>query len=133
MRTLKGICSFLTGVGNTWVIPFPKVRNANQHTGVTPIELLEPFLFKVDTLTVCCMIQSLPNRQIRPEYVISGLEEEFKRVHSLELINKLSLFGASPFMSGLRHLGPDESDIEKLTFEKSMEAKSLTFRHIVSL
>ena len=133
LRTLKGICSFLTGVGNTWVIPFPQVRNANQHTGVTPTTLVEPFLFQVDSLTVCCMIQSLPNRQIRPEYVICGLEDEFKRLHSLELVNKLSLFGASPFLSGLRHLGPDESEIEKLTFEKSVEEKSLTFRHIVGL
>ena len=79
------------------------------------------------------MVQSRPNRQIKPEYVVSGLETEFKPIYSSELINKLSLFGASPFMCGLGPLGPTEADIEKLTFEKSLEEKSLTFRHVASL
>ena len=133
LRPVKGICSFLTGTGHTWTIPFPRVQNANQHTGLTPVVLLEPFLFRIDALTIVCMVQSRPNRQIKPEYVVSGLEIEFKPIYSSELINKLSLFGASPFMCGLGPLGPTEADIEKLTFEKSLEEKSLTFRHVASL
>ena len=36
LRTVKGVCSFLTGTGHTWTIPFPRLQNANQHTGLTP-------------------------------------------------------------------------------------------------
>lgn len=78
-------------------------------------------------------IQLSPNRQVRPEFIISGLEDEYKKIYSLELLNKLSLFGDSPFLSGLNPLGPSESDLEQLTFEKSLKAKNLSFRDKVNL
>ena len=61
------------------------------------------------------------------------VETEFKPIYSSELVNKLSLFGASPFMCRSGPLGPTEADKEKLTFEKSLEEKTLTFRHVASL
>ena len=79
------------------------------------------------------MIQSSPDRLVRPEFIISGLEDEYKKIYSLELLNKLSLFGETPFLSELNPLGPSESDLERLTFEKSLEAKNLTFRDIKNL
>ena len=79
------------------------------------------------------MIQSSPNKQVRPEFIISGLKDEYKKIYSLELLNKLSLFGEIPFLSGLNPLGPSESDLERLTFEKSLKAKNLSFRDKVNL
>ena len=49
------------------------------------------------------------------------------------IINQLSLFGENVFLSGINPLGPNESDIENLTFEKSVMDKNLTFREVVGL
>ena len=80
-----------------------------------------PVLFKMFR-TICTVntAQSLRSRPLR-----TGLH--------LELLNKLSLFGESPFLSGLNPLGPSESDLERLTFEKSLKAKNLSFQDKVNL
>ena len=84
-------------------------------------------------MVVVCMIQSSPNRSFKPEFVLQGLEDEYKSIHTHELINQMSLFGRNVFLSGKNPLGTNESDIENLTFEKSIVDKNLTFREVVRI
>ena len=133
LRTVKGLASFLTGTGNVWTLPHPRIKMVDRHSGYTPPVLIEPFLFAVDGMTIVCMLQTSPNRSFKPEYIVHGLEDEFKSIHAHELVNRMSLFGENVFLSGINALGPTMEELEKLSYEKSIQDKNLTFRQTVGL